>query len=266
MNWLTAAGHLARQVTQDHCDRYLAERRLRKDATGTVVGTMEESAPVPLPLPSSSWRSTVSCSPPTVTATGSLRGTEGGLAGRRHAPAGGEHDARRRAGDPPAAPGGSALHGHHHRPAPGELAPQVQQRRRKKPGSAMRPRSPAWIMETLRHQPGTASRWRRSGTPPPAPACARDGPRRPVAEGELPRAGPRGGSCAGSPGRSCRHAEAGRASRRGRRCGQALGPPGSADPTGRRRGNHAVDPAPARGRQPRSFWRRQGPACCSRPR
>ena len=30
-------------VTQDHCDRYLAGRRLRRDAAGTVIGTLEES-------------------------------------------------------------------------------------------------------------------------------------------------------------------------------------------------------------------------------
>jgi len=44
MNWLTAQRVPSLGgVTQDHCDRYLAERRLRKDAAGTVVGTMEES-------------------------------------------------------------------------------------------------------------------------------------------------------------------------------------------------------------------------------
>ena len=44
MNWLTAQQVPSLGgVTQDHCDRYLAERRLRKDAAGTVVGTMEES-------------------------------------------------------------------------------------------------------------------------------------------------------------------------------------------------------------------------------
>lgn len=44
MNWLTAQQVPSLgSVTQDHCDRYLAERRLRKDAAGTVVGTMEES-------------------------------------------------------------------------------------------------------------------------------------------------------------------------------------------------------------------------------
>jgi integrase len=44
MNWLTAqrVSSLG-DVTQDHCDRYLAERRLRKDAAGTVIGTLEES-------------------------------------------------------------------------------------------------------------------------------------------------------------------------------------------------------------------------------
>jgi len=44
LNWLTArqVPSLA-GVTQDHCDRYLTERRLRKDAGGTVTGTLEES-------------------------------------------------------------------------------------------------------------------------------------------------------------------------------------------------------------------------------
>lgn len=44
MNWLTAQQVPSLgDVTQDHCDRYLAERRLRKDAAGTVTGTLEES-------------------------------------------------------------------------------------------------------------------------------------------------------------------------------------------------------------------------------
>jgi integrase len=44
MNWLTAQQVPSLgDVTQDHCDRYLAERRLRKDAGGTVTGTLEES-------------------------------------------------------------------------------------------------------------------------------------------------------------------------------------------------------------------------------
>jgi hypothetical protein len=44
MNWLTAQRVPSLgDVTQDHCDRYLAERRLRKDAAGTVIGTLEES-------------------------------------------------------------------------------------------------------------------------------------------------------------------------------------------------------------------------------
>jgi integrase len=44
MNWLTAQ-HVPSlgDVTQDHCDRYLAGRRLRRDAAGTVIGTMEAS-------------------------------------------------------------------------------------------------------------------------------------------------------------------------------------------------------------------------------
>jgi integrase len=44
LNWLTAQQVPSLgDVTQDHCDRYLAERRLRRDATGTVIGTFEES-------------------------------------------------------------------------------------------------------------------------------------------------------------------------------------------------------------------------------
>jgi integrase len=44
MNWLTAQRVPSLgDVTQDHCDRYLAGRRLRKDAAGTVTGTLEES-------------------------------------------------------------------------------------------------------------------------------------------------------------------------------------------------------------------------------
>jgi hypothetical protein len=44
MNWLTAQ-HVPSlgDVTQDHCDRFLAGRRLRRDAAGTVIGTMEAS-------------------------------------------------------------------------------------------------------------------------------------------------------------------------------------------------------------------------------
>jgi integrase len=44
MNWLTARQVLSLgDVTQDHCDGYLAERRLRRDAAGAVIGTLEES-------------------------------------------------------------------------------------------------------------------------------------------------------------------------------------------------------------------------------
>ncbi|MGH3213658.1 MAG: hypothetical protein ACRDL9_03650, partial [Trebonia sp.] len=44
MNWLTArkVSSLG-DVTQDHCDGYLAERRLRRDAAGTVIGELGES-------------------------------------------------------------------------------------------------------------------------------------------------------------------------------------------------------------------------------
>lgn len=44
MNWLTAQQVPSLgDVAQDHCDRYLAGRRLRRDAAGTVIGTLEES-------------------------------------------------------------------------------------------------------------------------------------------------------------------------------------------------------------------------------
>ena len=44
VNWLTAQQVPSLgDVTQDHCDRYLAGRRLRRDAAGTVIGTLEES-------------------------------------------------------------------------------------------------------------------------------------------------------------------------------------------------------------------------------
>jgi integrase len=44
MNWLTAQQVPSLgDATQDHCDRYLAERRLRTDAAGTVIGAFEES-------------------------------------------------------------------------------------------------------------------------------------------------------------------------------------------------------------------------------
>ena len=44
-NWLTAQ-HVPSlgDVTQDHCDRYLVERHLRRDAAGTVIGTMDPSS------------------------------------------------------------------------------------------------------------------------------------------------------------------------------------------------------------------------------
>jgi integrase len=44
LNWLAGqrVPSLA-AVTQEHCDRYLAERRLRRDAGGAVIGTFEES-------------------------------------------------------------------------------------------------------------------------------------------------------------------------------------------------------------------------------
>jgi len=44
MNWLTAQQVPSLgDVTQDHCDRYLAGRRLRTDPAGTVIGTLEAS-------------------------------------------------------------------------------------------------------------------------------------------------------------------------------------------------------------------------------
>lgn len=44
MNWLAAQRVPSLgDVTQDHCDRYLAGRRLRTDAAGTVIGTLEAS-------------------------------------------------------------------------------------------------------------------------------------------------------------------------------------------------------------------------------
>jgi hypothetical protein len=44
MNWLTGQQVPSLgDVTQDHCDRYLAERCLRRDADGTAIGTLEES-------------------------------------------------------------------------------------------------------------------------------------------------------------------------------------------------------------------------------
>jgi integrase len=44
LNWLTGqqTGSLG-GVTQDHCDRYLAERRLRRSRAGAVVGNLDES-------------------------------------------------------------------------------------------------------------------------------------------------------------------------------------------------------------------------------
>src|SRR5208337_3515035 len=42
MNWLTGQQIASLgQVTQDHCDRYLIERGRRKDASGTVIGTLD---------------------------------------------------------------------------------------------------------------------------------------------------------------------------------------------------------------------------------
>ncbi len=44
MNWLTAQQVPSLgDVTQDHCDRYLAVRRLRTDAAGTAIGTLDAS-------------------------------------------------------------------------------------------------------------------------------------------------------------------------------------------------------------------------------
>ncbi len=44
LNWLTAQQVPSLgDVTQDHCDRYLAGRRLRTDDAGTVIGTLEAS-------------------------------------------------------------------------------------------------------------------------------------------------------------------------------------------------------------------------------
>lgn len=44
LNWLTGQ-HVSAlaQVTQAHCDRYLAQRQLRRDQAGAVIGTLEQS-------------------------------------------------------------------------------------------------------------------------------------------------------------------------------------------------------------------------------
>ena len=44
LNWLTAssAGSLS-QVSQQHCDRYLHHRRARRDRSGAVLGSVDES-------------------------------------------------------------------------------------------------------------------------------------------------------------------------------------------------------------------------------
>lgn len=44
LNWLSAQQVASLgEVTQDHCDRYLAERGLRRDRAATVIGTLDES-------------------------------------------------------------------------------------------------------------------------------------------------------------------------------------------------------------------------------
>jgi len=45
LNWLTGQRITSLgQVTQDHCDRYLIERRRRKDTAGTVIGALEDAS------------------------------------------------------------------------------------------------------------------------------------------------------------------------------------------------------------------------------
>src|SRR5208282_5777123 len=45
LNWLTDQRITSLgQVTQDHCDRYLIERRRRKDTAGTVIGALEDAS------------------------------------------------------------------------------------------------------------------------------------------------------------------------------------------------------------------------------
>jgi hypothetical protein len=44
LNWLHEKVETLGEVTQDHCDRYLAERQLRRNAAGVVIGTLGESA------------------------------------------------------------------------------------------------------------------------------------------------------------------------------------------------------------------------------
>ena len=45
LNWLTGQQIASLgQVTQDHCDRYLIERGRRKDASGTVIGTLDDAS------------------------------------------------------------------------------------------------------------------------------------------------------------------------------------------------------------------------------
>jgi hypothetical protein len=44
LNWLTSQRtDSLREVTQDHCDRYLAERHVRRDRAGAVIGHLDES-------------------------------------------------------------------------------------------------------------------------------------------------------------------------------------------------------------------------------
>ena len=178
LNWLTAqrVPSLA-AVTQDHCDRYLAERRLRKDAAGTVIGTMEESgtrAAAAAVIELASYGELLSAD----------RYRDG------FTPWNGRSSSQVAGMRPPAENKTPVVSQEILRPllaaalymtatiAPHlvTLSPQVRQRRQEMtPGSARRPRTSAWSRRRSAVTPGTASRWRRSGTPPPAPACTRDG-------------------------------------------------------------------------------------------
>jgi hypothetical protein len=254
MNWLTAQNVPSLgDVTQDHCDRYLAERSLRKDATGTVIGTMEASGT----RVAAAVVTELVCYGELLSAD---RYRDGFtplerpvvLPGCRHAAADGKQDAGRRPGTPAAAAGSRDLRGRHHRPPPdgtsaagAEAAPGTRPAQRS--GPAPRP-DRAGSASPCRYGRAAGSDAGRRHHDPPAPGVE---PGRPASEGQLQGACPRGRHWQDPPGGDCRGETPDRADPHAGRDRQAVGPPRRARAARRRNRNRPVDAPARRARHPR---------------
>ncbi len=232
MNWLAAQRVPSLgDATQDHCDRYLAERRLRRDAAGTAIGPLEASAArvaAAVIIELASYGQLLSAD----------RYRDG------FTPWNGRSSSQVAGMRPPA---------ENKTPVVGQellqpllaaalymtstiaphlvtLPPQVQQRRRED----------AQLSEAAA-DPGRGSGPGRRCPDPPAPGVETW---RPAPESQLHRAGPRGRNRQDPPGATRRSPAADRADPRTRRHRQAVGPPGRA----RAPAPTAREPRPGRSR------------------